>query len=169
MSNENLTQDEIHKLQLERLQFKWDIYLLTQFFTHKNLPCYTMMKQFCTREKVERDQVINLLRVPIMLDNDENLHLKLLCLGCDVYQFVAQYLKPLYKHIESKDLTDIFDIAFELKNSKINTRKPRYSSKYLEFKKARQEYANKIFSKTNYQQRLENISNQNFNLLWSYS
>ena len=115
-------------MELNRLQLKWDVYLLTQFF---NNPGYKMdISAYVFRDKnnISEEEFKLLKRAPNLSFTQHR--------GADVYGFVSRYLTPLYNYIDYNecDITDVFDISNLLKESNIDaTDRPlKTTQKYKE-------------------------------------
>lgn len=103
---------------IERMQYKWDVKLLTNFFNAPNYKIYFIFFNFVRDNNLKIEDYKKLKRIPIA-DN------AYVYKSTDVYLFVASRLKPIYDYIESKDITDVFDIADKLKTSNVDTRLQR--------------------------------------------
>lgn len=94
------------------LQQKWDICLLTHFFSHPHYGTAIAASIFCREHSVTREAFDALKRTPV-LGNYNHKH-------TDIYGFVARHLKPLYKVACSGDITDCISLALWLKRSAID-------------------------------------------------
>lgn len=101
-------------MNIEKMQFKWDVYLLTQFFNTPGYKITVSAYVFMGKNNISEEEFRLLNRVPNLYYIQ---HRK-----SDIYGFVARFLTPLYNNIQNKDMTDIFDICMSLKNSNINTK-----------------------------------------------
>ena len=96
---------------------RWDIMLLTAFYKSPHTKASKLYDTFCAKYKLTES--IRLRRVPPEY------------VQSDVYSFVARYLKTLYKVLEHKDITDIFDLAETLQKSKIDIVVPKRDDPYV--------------------------------------
>jgi len=98
-------------MNIERLQMRWDIYLMHHFYEKPNYKILRLQHTFKNNNSLTDDDMDLLKR-----KSNEFTSKKL-----DVYCFVATRLEKLYKILDNKQVDDILDIALWLKNTNINT------------------------------------------------
>jgi hypothetical protein len=97
-------------MNIERLQMRWDIYLMHHFYEKPNYKILRLQHTFKINNKLTNDDMDLIKRksngfIPRKLD---------------IYCFVATRLEKLYKILDKKQVDDILDIALWLKNTDIN-------------------------------------------------
>lgn len=98
-------------MNIERLQMRWDIYLMHHFYEKPNYKILRLQHTFKNNNNLTYDDMDLIKR-----KSNEFTSKKL-----DIYCFVATRLEKLYKILDKKQVDDILDIALWLKNSDINT------------------------------------------------
>ena len=89
------------------MQFKWDVYLITSFYTRPNLWIGSVRKNFCEKHGITYED----------LDKLKRANVSSYCLKIETYGFIARYIPLLYNRLDQSSLEDVFDIAAELSNS----------------------------------------------------
>jgi len=97
---------------IKTLQFRWDVYLLTNFFKHPGYKVSWLVDTFIQKHKLTMDDYLQLKRIPRGF----------IPASMRVEPFVANSFSKLSKIIYQIKLEDVFDIALKLKNSKIDTK-----------------------------------------------
>ena len=97
-------------MNIERLQMRWDIYLMHHFYEKPNYKILRLQHTFKNNNNLTYDDMDLIKR-----KSNEFTSKKL-----DIYCFVATRLEKLYKILDKKQVDDILDIALWLKNSDIN-------------------------------------------------
>ena len=95
----------------EKLQMKWDIYLMRHFYEKPNYKILRLQHTFKNNNNLTDDDMDLIKR-----KSNEFTSKKL-----DVYCFVSTRLEKLYKILDKKELNDVLDIALWLKKSDIDT------------------------------------------------
>jgi hypothetical protein len=95
----------------EKLQIKWDIYLMCNFYENPNYKIIFLLNLFKKENNLTNDDIELIKRKPA----------KFITKKVDIYCFVATRLEKLYKILDKKELDDVLDIALWLKKSDIDT------------------------------------------------
>jgi len=122
------------------LQYKWDVFILTKFFTKKHQGIEKVAMAFIHRNQLSYEEFLSLKRIPCIywmyrkLPKEEQPDEFLVTMICDVYGFFARHLPKIYKVLEKKNIEDTFEVAEWLKGSEYNTlpvRNSKYKSEAL--------------------------------------
>jgi hypothetical protein len=101
---------------IDRLQKLWDATLITQFYDHPGWGIQRTAWVFRQKHDLTEEVFYLLKRTPRIWRKQAFFHI-----NSDVYAFIAQSLKPLYKVLEPRDITDMFDVLEWLKIHPIET------------------------------------------------
>ena len=94
------------------LQKRWDIYLLTMFFTKPGKWYFKIENDFKKEKKVTDEEFSQLKRRKTIY----------LTPYLDVYGFVAMHLRPLYRVAINRDVSSVFELAEWLKTHDVDTK-----------------------------------------------
>jgi hypothetical protein len=96
----------------EKLQMKWDIYLMRHFYEKPNYKIIFLLFSFKKENNLTNDDIELIKRKPGQFTTKK----------IDIYCFIATRLQKLYEILDKKEIDDILDVALWLKNSDIETR-----------------------------------------------
>ena len=102
---------------LTRLQKLWDAYLITRFYEKPFYNIHRTARFFRETHDIPVDTFHQLQRTPLVVSPNSTFFVN----NKDVYSFVAQNLPDLYKVIEPRDVTDLFEILTWLKHQNITS------------------------------------------------
>ena len=97
---------------MKTLQFKWDVYLLTHFFTKPAFKLRWVVDDFIRKNRLTVEEYINLKRVPRGYIPGE----------IRVEPFVANSFSRLSRIMYDISIDDVFDVALKLQGSRIDTK-----------------------------------------------
>jgi hypothetical protein len=128
---------------MKTMQFRWDVYLLTHFFTKPAFKLYWVVDNFMKKYELTMDDYLALKRVPRGFIPS----------NIRVEPFVANAFSRLSRIMYDIGIDDVFDVALRLKNSNIDT-KPFSRISMIE----RKEYA-QAKSKMNVNREIKEFTN----------
>ena len=99
-----------------KLQYKWDVYLLTGWFNHPGVRIVNFQRHFLLKNKLTMDDCESLLRFKT-IDGSQFVR---------VQPFICAQLPKLSKILWNSDISDIFDIADKLTLSNLDVNGSKY-------------------------------------------
>jgi hypothetical protein len=91
------------------LQYKWDVWMLTCFFTKQDITCGQAFVMFCEKNKIEFSCAKELKRTPSAFVSKKTIRV-----------FCLSYLGEKFRnYLWTKTIDEIFDIAAELQTSNV--------------------------------------------------